>query len=150
MKKQDFLLNFSTERPERQHIMIDEVSYDMAVPEDFELEEFMELASKGQAAPSLMTDTKGSISPAKTKELREVLDTVVKQAILDLPEEVFVKLRAVQKFAIVHVFSDAVSAKLGRGPAPQDQEQEAAPGAKSSPDSTDSTDQETGEKPISE
>ena len=139
MDKKKYLLNFSTEKPDRQKIMIDEVEYEMAVPEDFELEEFMELAGAGQAASALIGASKKNLSPAKIKELTDLLDTVVKQAILELPDEVFAKLRIVQKFAVVNVFSDAVTGKLGEGAASRRLAQEQGPGAKSSPDSTGST-----------
>lgn len=141
--KKDYLLDFSTEVRDRQQIKIDDVIYEMAVPEDFELEEFLELASAGQEASALIGGSKKDLSPERVKALTELMNKVVKQAILDLPDEVFDRLRTVQKFAVVNVFSDAVTGKLG-GPKSQEQKEEPeqvdeSPGQKSSQDSNDST-----------
>ena len=151
MSNDNYLLDLSTERLDRQHIKIDDVVYDMAVPEDFELGEFLELASAGQAAASLIGAAKEDRTPKKTAELMELMDLVVKSAILGLPDDIFDKLKIVQKFQVVSIFSDAITGKLG-GPKSQEQkEQEApeSPGPKSSQDSPDSTEEPptTGSEP---
>lgn len=145
MERKDYLLDLSTERPDRKQIKIDDVVYDMAVPEDFELEEFLELASAGQSASGLISATRENMTPEKTEQLVALMDQVVKSAILDLPEEVFAKLKTVQKFAVVNCFSDAITGKLGRPESQEEKEPVApeSPGQKSSPDSSDSTEEQS-------
>lgn len=133
---EDYLLQLSTEQPKRKKIKIDDVDYEVAVPEDFELEEFLELANSGTEAGELVTGKK--ISPERIKKLTGLLDMVTKRAIPDLPDEVFKKLRPIQKFAIVNVFSGEVSGKL-RGPASPDPSH----GQSSSLDSSDSMEEQS-------
>ncbi len=152
MSNDNYLLDLSTERLDRQHIKIDDVVYDMAVPEDFELGEFLELASAGQSASALIGAAKEDRTPEKTAKLVELMDLVVKSAILDLPDDIFDKLKIVQKFQVVSIFSDAITGKLG-GPKLQEQKEKPeppeSPGQKSSQDSPDSTEEPptTGSEP---
>lgn len=131
MEDTDYLLQLSTETPKRQRIKIDDTEYELSVPEDFELEEFLQLSTAGSKAAMLMKVQGTDFDPEETKQLTGLLDKVVHSAVRGLPEEVFDRLKLIQKFAIVNVFSEAVGSKIGGAPL--------QPGQKSSPDSSDST-----------
>ena len=139
MEGKDYLLQLSTERPERPVIRIDDQEFELSVPDDFELEEFLQLSQAGQEASALMSGSE-RLTKEKVKHLTGLLNDVVKSAVRDLPDEVFAKLRTVQKFSIVNVFSSAVTEKMG-GSAPQKTQEEEKPGLNSSLDSQGSTEE---------
>jgi len=111
----DYLLQLSTEAPKRPKIKIDDIEYELAVPEDFELGEFLQLAAIGSRAGKLMTAEDTNLNPEKVKELAETLDKLVKAVVRKLPVRVFNKLITTQKLAIVNVFSNAVGQKMSEG-----------------------------------
>ena len=133
MEDTDYLLQLSTEEPKRSKIKIDDTEYELSVPEDFELDEFLQLSAAGSKAAMLMKIQGTNFDPAETGQLTDLLDKVVHSAVRGLPEEVFDQLKLIQKFAIVNVFSDAVGSKIGGAPL--------QPGQKSSPDFSDSTEE---------
>ena len=138
MTNTDYLLQLSTEEPVRRKIKIDDQEYELGVPEDFELGEFLQLSAAGSKASALIKERDGDFESEDIPQLTDLINQIVRAAIRELPDDVFNRLKLIQKFAIVNVFSDAVGSKTG-GALLQ-------AGQKPSPDLPDSTDQkpETG------
>ena len=127
----EYLLQLTTETPDRKKIKIDEDIFEIAVPEDFELEEFLKLSEAGREASGLLRADNRSAK--EVKEMNELLDLVVKSVLLKLPDEVFEKLKMVQKLAILNAFSSVEEwQEIGGTPRRN-------PGPNLSPDSKDST-----------
>jgi len=126
----DYLLQLTTDDIKRSSIKIDNVAYELAEPEDFELDDFLKLSDAGQKASELMR--KRVKSDADIETIKVLLNTVVKAVIRNLPDEVYTKLKLTQKMAVMKVFSEVVDAKLGDAPRPQ-------VGQRLSPVSKDST-----------
>lgn len=99
-------LVISTAAPERQSIVIDGTSYQLATPEDLELRQSLWLAKAGKRVQALM---EGEHSDAELDELQALLDRMTRTVVLKLPAEVFARLRDTQKLAIAGAFTDAVS-----------------------------------------
>ena len=132
-EKKEYLLQLTTEKPDRKKIKIDEDVFEIAVPEDFELEEFLKLSEAGTNASELLRAE--NRTSKDIKEMNGLLDLVVKSVLLKLPDEVFDRLKMVQKLAILNAFSSVGEwQKIGGTP-------RRSHGAPLSPDSKGSTEE---------
>lgn len=128
VKEKEALLDISTTIT-RQRIRIDGELYELASPEDFEMHEFMWIADRGQKIGELMGD---GYTDEQGADLDIKLDDLAKKVLL-VPDNIFKKLKASHKLAIIRVFSEAVES-IGEVP-------RSAGGQESSPDSKDSTEE---------
>lgn len=121
----EILLNISTKEPERPKIKIDDVVYELAVPDDFKLKDFLWIAKVGKDVSKLIN----SNSEKDIGKIEKLVGGIARKVLNQVPDEVYNRLTDAQKFAVINVFTEAVE-NLGEDPR--------RPGTKSSPDSSDS------------
>ena len=129
MDNPDVLLTLSTDIRHEQ-IVIDDKSYELAAPQDFQLQEYRWLDSKGKRVGELGAE----LTLEKLPEFTKLLDSIVVKIIrTKMPRRVLRKLSNAQKVEIMNAFTKAAGIKEATPRStPQD-------GTSSSPASTDST-----------
>jgi hypothetical protein len=101
-KRENVVLDLSTETPDRPVIRIDGKDYHLAIADDFTFAEFTWLAREGSKFGDLWAaeNTNG--------ELEKQLDKLCRMAFHDIPDEVYEKLNDGQKLQVLNVFTEAV------------------------------------------
>ncbi len=108
MDNQDILLDLSTERT-RKVIKIDGKQYELAAPQDFQIQEYLWLSKKGEKIAELGPE---SHDAAKLTELTKLLDELIRKIVYTrMPRRVLRELDNGQKIAIVNAFTRAVGIK---------------------------------------
>jgi len=142
MGDEDVLLDITTKR-HRERIAIDGRAYELAAPQDFDLQEYMWLAAQGKRIQELGP---GAYDTVKLAELTNLLDRLLRKIMRTrLPRRVMHRLSNGQKLAILDAFTKAAGTR-GETARPTLRD-----GAKLSPASSDSTVEpsEAGSKPAS-
>ncbi|MAM39343.1 MAG: hypothetical protein CL949_12790 [Erythrobacter sp.] len=136
----------------RPFILIDDRKYAVRTPDELSVVDshrFVRWVDRVQALQKADPDADDAVLEERAAELAELVDTIVRNAVIDLPDDVFAKLSGAQLWSVVDVFTAllmrravAVSGAMHRAAGTMTPEMESAlrsTGASSSPSSSGST-----------
>ena len=133
------LLDLSTLAPVRPVILIDGEQYEIAVIEDFGAVELFRVQQLGQQATALGRTRTKDYTEQTAIDISENLSSQIRLIVLDMPDEVLIKLTDQQKAQILSVFSGAAESNSNPTPTkPPVRRRNPRTGATSSPASSDS------------
>lgn len=121
---------------DRQHITIDGAAYMLRSLDDYAPSDFSRLLRMGDRMRALIADDEQT--QEQGEELKVIIGTLARQALEDVPDDVFDRLRLRQRMAIANAFFHTPQATKNPTPAPS-AEADPSAGASSPVDSPAST-----------
>lgn len=92
----------------RSFILIDEDRYFIRSPDELSVidsHRFVRWVDRVQALQKADLGSDEDAQEARGQELAELIDTIVRNAVIDLPDDVFAKLSGAQRWSVVEVFT---------------------------------------------